>query len=358
MNIVQVSRPSLSEQVQDALVSQPSFLDRAWSFIRSPFDALVSIPALSILAIPAFSSWWTSINLLFFYLTWSTLILSNSPLKVELLGTLATRVIFYILPSIGFLVFDIALPSLAINIKEQGEVALALSKEQDGKFGKLWKVVIISCGNVLGSVILQTGVEILFTDVFHIRSAIRITTSLPLPWSIIKGLSSGLLLREILTYAIHCYVLHEARFSASRHHAQWQHAVPAPYSMIAHYDHPLPYILHVFLPSYLPAVVFRFHLLTYLMYLALISLEETFAYSGYNVLPSGFVLGGIARRQERHLMGSESGNFGCWGLCDLAMRTNLGSDVLEDMRDEAQTNDVGEKAKGKTKTTRRKRSRK
>ena len=94
------------------------------------------------------------------------------------------------------------------------------------------------------------------------------------------------------------------------------------------------------------------------MYLALISLEETFAYSGYNVLPSGFVLGGIARRQERHLMGSESGNFGCWGLCDLAMRTNLGSDVLEDMRDEAQTNDVGEKAKGKTKTTRRKRSRK
>ena len=197
MNIVQVSRPSLSEQVQDALVSQPSFLDRAWSFIRSPFDALVSIPALSILAIPAFSSWWTSINLLFFYLTWSTLILSNSPLKVELLGTLATRVIFYILPSIGFLVFDIALPSLAINIKEQGEVALALSKEQDGKFGKLWKVVIISCGNVLGSVILQTGVEILFTDVFHIRSAIRITTSLPLPWSIIKGLSSGLLLREV-----------------------------------------------------------------------------------------------------------------------------------------------------------------
>ena len=197
MNILQVSRPSLSVQVQNALVSQPSFLDRAWSFIRSPFDALVSIPALSILAIPAFSSWWTSINLLFFYLTWSTLILSSSPLKVELLGTLATRVIFYILPSIGFLAFDSALPSLAVNIKEQGEIALALSKEQYIKIGKLWKVAIISCGNVLGSVILQIGVEILFTDVFHIRSAIRITTSLPLPWSIIKGLSSGLLLREV-----------------------------------------------------------------------------------------------------------------------------------------------------------------
>ena len=93
------------------------------------------------------------------------------------------------------------------------------------------------------------------------------------------------------------------------------------------------------------------------MYLALISLEETFAYSGYNVLPSSFVLGGIARRQERHLMGSESGNYGCWGLCDLVMRTSLGSDVLEDVRDEAHTNDVGEKAKGKTKMT-RKRSKK
>ena len=92
--------------------------------------------------------------------------------------------------------------------------------------------------------------------------------------------------------------------------------------------------MHVFLPSYIPAVLFRFHLLTYHLYLALVSLEETFAYSGYNVLPSAFVLGGIARRRERHLMGNGDGNFGCFGLVDFALRTSLGQDLVEDVREE------------------------
>ena len=197
MNIVQLSQPSLLEQGRNALVSQPSFLDRTLTYLRSPFDALVSIPVLSILAIPAFSSWCTSINLLFFYLTWSTLVLSNSPLKIELLGTLVIRVAFYILPSIFFLAFDSAVPSVAIKIKEQGEIALAIGKGEGGLAGSWWKITTVSCCNILGSVILQTGVDFLFTEVLHIRSAIRITTSLPLPWSIIKGLCGGLLLREV-----------------------------------------------------------------------------------------------------------------------------------------------------------------
>ena len=142
----------------------------------------------------------------------------------------------------------------------------------------------------------------------------------------------------VLTYTIHRYALHNATSSASHYHAHWQHAIAAaPYSIIAHYDHPVPYSLHVFLPTYLPAIIFRFHLLTYLIYLAIVSLEDTFAYSGYNVLPSGFILGGIARRQERHLMGSKPGNYGCWGLCDFVLKTSLGSDVIDNMREEQQT---------------------
>ena len=44
------------------------------------------------------------------------------------------------------------------------------------------------------------------------------------------------------------------------------------------------------------------------------------------------------------------GNFGCWGLCDFAMGSNLGSDVLEDTREEAERTRIGERAKGKGKT--------
>ena len=86
------------------------------------------------------------------------------------------------------------------------------------------------------------------------------------------------------------------------------------------------------------------------MYLALVSLEETFAYSGYNVLPSGLILGGIARRQEHHLMGRGKGNYGCWGVVDFFAGTSLGSDVVDDVRDEVDTNPVANRIKGKAKS--------
>lgn len=127
----------------------------------------------------------------------------------------------------------------------------------------------------------------------------------------------------------------------------WQHSVSPPYALVANYDHPLPYVIHVFLPTYLPAVMSRFHLLTFYLYLAIVSIEETFAYSGYNALPNGFILGGIARRQERHLMGNGMGNYGCFGMLDLLIGTSLGDDVLDDIRAEAEKKKSREKGKGR-----------
>ena len=85
------------------------------------------------------------------------------------------------------------------------------------------------------------------------------------------------------------------------------------------------------------------------MYLALISLEETFVYSGYNILPSAFILGGIARRQEKHLMSRGTGNYSCWGLMDLCMGTSVGSDVVSDGVEEGEKRGVGANMRGKGK---------
>lgn len=63
-------------------------------------------------------------------------------------------------------------------------------------------------------------------------------------------------------------------------------------------------------------MLFRFHMLTYIIYLTLISIEETFAYSGYTFMPTNFFLGGIARRVDLHLLGDAEGNFGPWGVLD------------------------------------------
>jgi len=141
---------------------------------------------------------------------------------------------------------------------------------------------------------------------------------------------------QVLTYLLHRYALHTPSSPLTKRHMSWQHSVSSPYSLAANYHHPLAYLVRVFLPTYIPAILFRFHLLTYHLYLALVSLEETFAYSGYNVLPSAFILGGIARRQERHLMGDGDGNFGCLGLMDFALGTSLGQDLGEDVRGEVE----------------------
>ncbi|MCJ1475625.1 hypothetical protein MMC13_004288 [Lambiella insularis] len=343
---------------------QPSLLDSAWQVVQVPYDLVrgpvnairsipTAIPALSIFLIPTFSSWSTSFNVLFFYVTWSTLILAHPSPKVEFWGTLGTRVVFYILPSLSFLLFDSAVPSLAVKIKEHGDIALPLSEEQGGKKGPWWKVALVSIGNVLLGVALQTAIEYLFVEVLHVRSALKITSTIPMPWGIAKDLFRGLLFREILTYLLHRYALHSPSSPLTHMHVDWYHALPAPYSLAAAYDHPFAYLAHVFLPTYVPAVFFRFHLLTYQIYLALLSLEETFAYSGYNMLPGGFILGGIARRQERHLMDGSEGNYSCWGLADLCAGTSLGGDVVEDVVDESEKKRVaermGEKTKGKGK---------
>ncbi|KAI4188536.1 MAG: hypothetical protein LQ348_003911 [Seirophora lacunosa] len=341
--------------------AQPSLLDRLWltirypyDVIRNPLDALLSVPALSFLLVPTFSSYSTSLNLLFFYVTWSTLILSNSPLKVEVLGTLGIRLLFYLVPAFAFLAFDAAVPKLAVKIKEHGETALPMGEEHGGVGGRWWKVALVSTANVLLGVAMQISVELAFTKILHIRSALKISTSLPLPWSIAVDLIRGLFLREILSYFLHRYLLHHSDSPLTEYHMRWQHAIAAPYSFVANYDHPLAYAVRVFLPTYLPALLFRFHLLTYHMYLAIVSLEETFAYSGYDVLPSGLILGGIARRQERHLMGEGKGNYSCLGVCDFVAGTSLGEDVVDDVREEAENHNVQDKVKGRAKKVGRK----
>lgn len=76
-------------------------------------------------------------------------------------------------------------------------------------------------------------------------------------------------------------------------------------------------------------MLFRFHLLTYLLYLTLVSIEETFAYSGYTIMPTSFFLGGIARRVDMHVLSDAEGNFGPWGVLDWVLGTGVGENPEE-----------------------------
>jgi len=269
------------------------------------------------------------------------------------------------MPSLLFLLFDTLLPSLAVSFKRQGDAGLvfrtANGVKRRRKRGPEWYTVIgLSILNVMLGAGLQGGFEFVLTEVLNLRSALQVTTTLPMPWTIAKGVAINFLLREVglsvitapgakltssqaLQYYIQRFLLHPASPNPiSNLHNTYAHSVCAPYAFTSHYDHPIPWIFSRFLPTYFPSIVFRTHLLTHFIFLSLVTLEETITFSGYTSIP-GILLGGIARRQDLHMESGGKGNFGAWGLLDWVHGTSLGNDVMDDMKDEVEKHQVKER---------------
>ena len=352
---------AIAQHLPDAIscAPPPTYAQALLTTLSSPLSstystlsALVSLPFLSFLVFPIFGSWSTSLNLLFFYLTWTTLVLSQGPLRIEILSTLAIRTLFYLLPSLAFFAFDALVPSAAEGFKATGAAALPLKSPSRRKTLRYARFLAWSTGNVLLSTLLRTAIAFALKAWYPTSPALSVSIALPAPFNMLKGLVKGYLLREVLTYSLHRYFLHSdsnmavARYLTERHES-WYHSLPTPIPMSASYDHPAAYVVRSFVPQVVPAVLFRFHLLTYLLYLAVMCLEETFAYSGYSTVPTNFILGGIARRTDAHVACGGEGNYGCLGLVDWVMGTSVGEDILDDLEGEADKHEVGPRVRKK-----------
>ncbi|KAI2607253.1 uncharacterized protein GGS25DRAFT_494971 [Hypoxylon fragiforme] len=300
-------------------------------------DLLLSLPLASYFAGPMFTSWSGSLNLLFFYMTWTTLVLSHSPLRIELVGTLAVRIVFWLLPSLLFLLFDTLLPSLAESIKLYGSVSLPRRNA-----AALVRQVLLAIFNLALSTAVQAGISVGVGTFLH-RPLFKTSTALPLPWNIARNLLTLYIAREFLTYYIHRYILH-TRGRVAKLHSSYAHARKrgAPYALMLYADHPLTLLLNRTLPVYLPAIIVRPHLLTYFLFTILTTLEETMSMSGYTLIP-GIIMGGIARRTATHYASGGRGNYGAWGLLDWVSGTSVGKDMAEDIQDEADKHQVKER---------------
>jgi hypothetical protein len=82
-------------------------------------------------------------------------------------------------------------------------------------------------------------------------------------------------------------------------------------------------------------MLFRTHLLPFLVLLTIVSVEELLIYSGYSVLPSMIMVKGMARRVDNHFLSSGKGNFGSFGAVDWVLGTSVGGgNVMEDLQEE------------------------
>lgn len=306
-------------------------------------DILLSLPIISYFLAPAMTSWTTSLNLLFFYMTWTTLVLSHGPLKIEILGTLALRVFLWLIPSLLFLLFDTLLASLSESIKTAGSAALPPTHGPT-----LLKTLLLALFNLAVAAGLEGGISLAWASFFR-EPPFRASTALPLPFQLVKHVALLIAAREVLTYYIHTRILHSrgrrglTSTRVGKLHASYAHARAAPpFSLMAYADHPVPFVLHRVVPVFLPALALRPHLLTYFLFVGFCTAEETLATSGYSVVP-GIIMGGIARRTAIHYAGNGSGNYGAWGVMDWAHGTSSGQDVIDDVRAEAERHRLKER---------------
>ena len=296
-------------------------------------DVLLSIPLLSTLLTP---SWSTSINILFFYATWSTLVLTHHATTIHASALLVMRIFLWLAPSLLFLGFDTLVPSLAGGMKFAGADSLPRRPH---------RLVALSVFNML----LVTGVEAALAYGFNFATGkplFRTTSTLPLPWQLFKHSITLLTAREILTYYTHRFLLHARdRPYLTRLHTRWAHANPAC-SLQLYADHPLPLLVLHLVPVLLPSLIIRPHLLTYVLFTALCTAEGTFTTSGYSYVP-GFFLGGIARRTAAHYASGGKANYGAWGVLDWVHGTSMGGDVVSDAKDEADKHDLKDRSAAK-----------
>jgi hypothetical protein len=253
----------------------------------------------------------SSLNLLFFYLTWTTLVMSTPPLHIEILGSFAMRVIFYWIPTLLFTLFEVVMPGLSGDLKIRGGPRIR------GK--ELFWIGLNGLMNQLLATAIQGAVQFTYARLLMRKVPVfNIGTTLPMPWHIVTDILSILAIREVITYTLHRYVLHNPRRFRilSRYHSV-NHKFPKTptFALKAHYAHPLDYFLLQFLPLYLPAYLLRVHLLTFFLTLAIVSLESALIYSGYDIFWG--LLGGTVRRIDRHhCPGGEKMDFGIWGILD------------------------------------------
>lgn len=167
--------------------------------------AFFSVPLLSFFLVPTMSSYTTTLNLLFFYMTWSTLVWSHTPLRVELFGTAAFRLLFYVLPSVLFFLFDVLTPSAAVVVKEHGEAGLPGGRKRFKLRPKEFKIAGWALLNLFLALFTQATIEFFLTRILRVRSAIRVSVSIPTPWTILQDIFFGLLGREVRYFFSYSY---------------------------------------------------------------------------------------------------------------------------------------------------------
>lgn len=161
------------------------------------FNSIFSFSVLIMFLLPFMVDWTTNFNAAFFWLTWTTLVFSFHPTRIEILGTIFIRVIFYALPSTLMFLFDMFLPAAASVFKRRGVADLPGGRKILNLRPREFKVAGWSLFNLASSILLQGSFSYLFHQCLGWKTLIQVSVLLPFPGTVIKQLSIALALRGV-----------------------------------------------------------------------------------------------------------------------------------------------------------------
>ncbi|KAF3905925.1 hypothetical protein ABW21_db0200766 [Orbilia brochopaga] len=179
----------------------------------------------------------------------------------------------------------------------------------------------MSLGNILLGLAVQAILEYINVDLLKRQRLLRITSALPYPWDMVKGIGSAIILKEILIYYPHRHIHNTPQSPLRKYHT---HPTPTTSSLNLTSTTPIDYLLLQFIPVFLPSVMLSFHLLTYLAFVAITSLVDAVCYSQYDYIPKALFVGRIAKRMRGHYKSGGSGGYGWIGMLDWWHGTEVG----------------------------------
>lgn len=236
--------------------------------------------------------------------SWSDIVDSYSPQRIEFVGTLLVQVVSFWLPSTIYLFLDVIAPSFSKRHKIQP----APKQPTQRDIVRCFKVV---AQNQILSSVLHLAL-IYMTSHMGSASSYRVEQSLPSSVEFTCDFLISLLLREALFYYSH-RLLHTPYLYVRIH--KKHHKFTAPIALAAQFAHPIEQIFANALPISLPPQLLRSHVVTFWVFLSYELFMTATVHSGYDFFNNK------ARMHDLHHEKFNL-NYGSIGLLDWVHGTN------------------------------------